>query len=45
MQMILKMLQIEAISVDWFYDMFEFRETKSFNKKINAEGQEISKYE
>ena len=43
--MILKMLQIQAISVEGFYDLFNFRETKSFNTKINAEGEEVSKYE
>ena len=39
------MLQISIVETDWFFDWFEFRETKSFNIEVNPEGEETSKYE
>ena len=39
------MLQISVVETDWFFDLFEFRETKSFNTETNPEGEETSKYE
>ena len=41
--MILKMCALEAVKLDFFFDLFDFRETTAFQTKEES-GEEVSSY-